>query len=98
MLNKFLKIFKDIIFFKEEKVEILIFDNYSLAALEKNILRDYKYFVLNVRIDEFKFYISFTILRYLIKNFIKFFLNRKINILDVYLITIIEIINPIITY
>ena len=99
MLNKLFKFVKLLlrskIFFKiQNKKNLVIFDNTSLEALKKYLLKDYDYFVIQNRIESAnEFYLSPKILFTILKNYILYF-SKKIQIQDIYFLSFIEVLNP----
>ena len=71
-LFKFVKLLlKSKVFFKvQNKKNLVIFDNTSLEALKKYLLKDYDYFVIQNRIESAnEFYLSPKILFTILKNY-----------------------------
>jgi hypothetical protein len=93
---KLIRILRFVKFLDKKKIskELIILDE-GIEDLQLNLLKNYKFFWIRTRYDKIKaLYVSAELIIVFLKNFISLFFNKNIFLHEIYLLSLIETLNP----
>ena len=93
---KLIRILRFVKFLDKKKIskELIILDE-GIEDLQLNLLKNYKFFWIRTRYDKIKaLYVSAELIIVFLKNFISLFFNKNIFLYEIYLLSLIETLNP----
>jgi surface carbohydrate biosynthesis protein len=93
---KLIRILRFIKFLDKKNIskELIILDE-GIEDLQLNVLKNYKFFWIRTRYDKIQaLYVSQELIIIFLKNFISLFFNKNIFLQEIYLLSLIETLNP----